>query len=60
MNFQESLTLLFKNIYEPFMNTLMIVHERLYFFVYELFMNVHEQFMIISPGKPQIYYLQNF
>ena len=34
--------LLFKNIHEPFMNTLINVHERSYFFVHEHSWNIHE------------------
>ena len=34
--------LLFKNIHKPFMNTLMNVHERSWFFVHEHSRNIHE------------------
>ena len=61
--------LLFKNVHEQFMNTLiarfiplfswtlwwtvMNVHSFLFTNIHEIFMNVHEQFMMFSPGKFQ-------
>ena len=41
--------MLFKNAHKPFLNTLN-VHSFLLTSIHELFINVHEQFMINSPG----------